>query len=171
MKENKTKLIKKEVVEMKMFYSALEYRTLQMDREFDLRKAELDKRVELHRKDVELQSIEVRDEHAFNEMKLTLETKNAQDKAQSIIDNAKVVAELTEKLAVARAGILEKSEHISNLQYALKQEREEKVALLATVTELAKKPVIVEKTTQTATALPGQTFIVMDGKTQPIVKV
>jgi hypothetical protein len=153
---------------MKMWYSATEVKLQQMDADLKARSAELDARAALTKREIELlQKAETTRLEHDSEV-LELQTKNAQDAAQSVITNAKNVAELTEKLAVAQAQMSAKDEHIANLQSVLRQEREERTVLLATVTELAKKPVIVEKLTQTSTAVPAQMCVIQGDKAVPV---
>ena len=153
---------------MKLFHTVTEVKLMQMDHDLKMRSAELDARAALQKKDVQLDGERSVQQAAYNTMQLRLETKNAQDAAQSVITNAKNVAELTEKLAVAQATVSVLQSHKDAYKAQIAEINADRAALLATVTELAKKPVIVEKLTQTSTAVPAQMCVIQGDKAVPV---
>lgn len=152
----------------KLFYSAVEVKQMQMDADLKARVTELDARQQLQRKDMDCNAMRMAMQADANATQLRLETKNAQDAAQSIVTNAKNVAELTEKLAVAQAQVAQYKEALIAHDNLLDGMKSQNAALLATVTELAKKPVIVEKLIQTSTASPAQMCVIQGDKAVPV---
>ena len=164
---------------MKLFHTVTEVKLMQMDHDLKMRSAELDARAALQKaqldnqaalqkKDVQLDGERSVQQTAYNAMQLRLETQNAQDKAQSVVENAKAIAELTEKLAVAQAEVKGLQEQVKGLQAFNKESNADRSALLFTVMELAKNPVIVEKLTQTSTAVPAQMCVIHGDKAVPV---
>ena len=156
---------------MKLWYSATEVRLQQMDAELKARKAELDSMAIQQTRENAHEGRVAGIIQANYQTVLELQTKNAQDAAQSVVENAKNVAELTERIVKLTAENADNEARVSELENRLQHSEADRSALLATVTEMARNPKIITKETQTATAVVGSTYIVQEGKVVPIVKV
>jgi hypothetical protein len=161
---------------MKWFYSGLEVAKIQQDAEYEKRAASLNFTAVR-------QTYELKCATDIQQLKNTLAAQaiesgkqNALDKANAIVDirqeYIKDIAELTEKLAVATAEKTAYEQTIVNAKEVIADLKKDKDALLATVTGLAQKPVIVKETTTTATATAGaaNVYMVKDGQPVQIVK-
>ena len=171
---------------MKLFYSATEVKLMQMDFDLKLRteelnakydgsKAKLELEAVLRDRDLQRERMTIDATRELNDYKLLAEKQRVVDKAECIVSIRKEyiqdIERLGKELATAQAQVAEKLAQIMGLTARVDNLNTQNKELLATVTELAKKPVIITKETQTATAVAGVTYIVKDGCAQPIVKV
>ena len=163
----------------KLFYSALEVQQMVAANDLDKRKAELDARALLNKEQLEHAAALQRDKVAYdtlsqnstrelNDYKLLAEKQRVVDKAECIVSirNEYVVKLEADgrRIAELEAQVAEKTAMLSATNVILAQTVTDRSALLATVTSLAKAPVIVPQVSQTA--IPAQVF--MPGANTPI---
>ena len=164
---------------MKMFYSREEVRLQQMDADLKARKAEIDaaavRQSDRVASDEMLRAgkamydtLSQNSTRELNDYKLLAEKQRVVDLAASTVNirNEYIVKLEADgrRIAELEAQVAEKTAMLSATNAILTQTGMDRSALLATVTELAKKPVTI--TNEKQTAIPAQVF--MPGANTPI---